>query len=140
MARPAIHALWIVACASLVACGGEGDGAAQAQSPRAEITQIVVMFRTPKNSKATRSKEEARAVATSLQADLVAGRNITDLLKFTDFVDRDHKPYNRGRSRVTKDWDSAPALRDAIFATPVGGIGKGPFEIEVGFVVFRREE
>lgn len=139
MATAVRHMVVVLAFAASVACDG-GDPPSRASAPTAEVTQIVVMFKSAKSPKATRSKEEARAIATSLQADLVAGRNIADLMKFTDFVDRDHKPYNKGRSRVTKDWDAAPALRDAIFATPVGGIGKGPIEIEFGFVLFRREE
>jgi hypothetical protein len=107
-----------------------------------EFTQILVVYRRPQSpsSKATRSREEALALAKDLIRRLEAGEKMGPLLEaHTDDRDEAGRVYNRGVYVLVEGGPGMPGLFRAVWKTPVGRVGHEPFDGGMAFVVFRRD-
>jgi hypothetical protein len=135
-------ALALAACDGGTDAGGQASGASGTTAPRADppaqVTHILIAYQGAARSKAKRSKEEASALAKSILADVVAGRDMATLVaKFSD--DPSHVK-NKGVFSVSPDAPLAPAFKKAGLETPVGRVAPQPVETEFGFHVIRRDK
>jgi hypothetical protein len=156
MARRTALALGLAAALVLAACGespstpGGSGGTPPAATPSASapltVTHFLIAYRDPSYMKdATRTKEQALAVAKSLLQDAIGGRPFDEIVeKFTD--DRDRKTgkpnTNNGKpgSYTFPPPQMMPAFDKAARATPVGKIAPEPVETPYGYHVIRRDK
>lgn len=109
------------------------------------VTHVLIAHKgspAPQHKSLTRSKDAARMIATSLLAELKAGRPMSEAVeKYTD--DRtDKKPNtNNGKpgSYTFGPGMMAPAFEEAAKATPVGQFAPEPVETPYGFHLVRRD-
>lgn len=160
--RPLACLVALVLAPAVSGCGGKeeesggpaataGPSTSAVAEPPAVITHILIAYRGAERAKATRSQDEALALAKSLINDINAGRSMEDLVKkFTD--DRDSKGQPNaiegapGRYTVSRGPGADPRKRmtpefeKAAFETPVGKITPEPVKTPFGYHILRREK
>jgi hypothetical protein len=155
MVRAAALALVLAAALAVAACGdtssapGAGGPAGQPASPATAgpmtVTHFLIAFHDPQYMKdATRTKEQALAVAKSLLQDAVNGRSFDEIVeKFTDDRDRKTGKPNTNNGKPGSYTFPPPrmmaAFDKAARETPVGKITPVPVETPYGYHVIRRD-
>lgn len=109
------------------------------------VTHVLIAHKdspAPQHKSLTRSKDAARMIATSLLAELKAGRSMSEVVeKYTD-DHSDKKPNtNNGKpgSYTFGPKMMAPPFEEAAKATPVGQFAPEPVETPYGFHLVRRD-
>jgi hypothetical protein len=105
-----------------------------------QITQLMLVYRTPRVPEATRTKDEARRLARDLLDRARRGTPLDDLVAaHTDDRGDDGRPFNRGSYSLDPREERTRLLVAAAKAVPVGELAPEPFDTGVAYLVFRRD-
>jgi hypothetical protein len=104
------------------------------------ITQIMVAYKAAGGvTTATRTREEARRFAESLLQQIQDGTPMERLLKFSDDLGPDGKPFNDGSYSLARNSPARAAILKAAFDTPVGQVTPKPVDSGLAWHVIRRD-
>jgi hypothetical protein len=105
-----------------------------------QITMILVRYRTPGVEDVARTHDDAKRLATRLTDEIRAGASMESLLRYTDDLGDDGRPFNGGSYSLRAGDPKVNAGLLALIETlEPGALAKEPYDSGLGFLVVRRD-